>query len=51
MKTYTMIYNKEVRTMTADEVLAEMERLESFGFHVENWNSPLFGECFIVCYW
>ena len=51
MKTYTMIYADEIRDLTGDEVLAEIDRLEKLGFHVREWNNAMFGDCFLVCYW
>lgn len=52
MKTYTLLRYNDAIELTADELLAEMERVEKFGWHIEQVKGDFWGDdCFMLCYW
>ena len=48
-KTYTLLTNKAIETLTSDELLARMEAEEAKGFHIRE--SDVDWADFVVYYW
>lgn len=48
-KTYKLVTNKNIETLTSDELLARMEAEEAKGFHIRECDADWAD--FMVCYW
>ena len=48
-KTYQLLTNNDIITLTIDEMLVRMEEEEKRGFHIEEVGVPWAD--FMVCYW
>ena len=53
MKIYTLLRAKDSVQLTTDELLAEMDRQQELGNHIEKLkNTKFWGEnTYMICYW
>ena len=52
-KTYTLLRAADAITVTADELLALMDEVLEYGYHIEKFeDSGFWGEnTYMICYW